>query len=114
MKQKQSQKQKGLKMANKISIMAASAFYNNQKFSLSNTYVNNNQMFLHGNKILWKDESGAICFSLCGWDTLTTCARLRAAGIAINHKKGKLFYNDIAISDCESYRINDDNTITKL
>ena len=101
-------------MASIISTKAASAFYNNQKFSLSNTYVNNNQMFLHNNKILWKDESGAICFSLCGWDTLTTCARLRAAGLKINHKRGILYYNDIAISDCESYRINDDDTITQL
>ena len=101
-------------MASIISTKAASAFYNNQKFSLSNTYVNNNQMFLHNNKILWKDESGAICFSLCGWDTLTTCARLRAAGLKINHKRGTLYYDDIAISDCESYRINDDDTITQL
>lgn len=101
-------------MASIISMKAASAFYNNQKFSLSNTYVNNNQMFLHNNKILWKDESGAICFSLCGWDTLTTCARLRAAGLKINHKRGQLYYDNISISDCESYKINDDDTITQL
>lgn len=101
-------------MASIISTKAASAFYNNQKFSLSNTYVNNNQMFLHNNKILWKDESGAICFSLCGWDTLTTCARLRAAGLKINHKRGKLYYDDIAINCFDSYKINQDDTITQL
>jgi len=101
-------------MASIISTKAASAFINDYNFNLSNTSVYNKAMYLHNNKILWKDESGAICFSLCGWDTLTTCARLRAAGLKINHKRGKLYYDDIAISDCESYKINDDDTITQL
>lgn len=101
-------------MANKISTKAAAAFLNNYNFNLSNTSVYNKAMYLHNNKILWKDESGAICFSLCGWDTLTTCARLRAAGLPINHKRGQLYYDDIAIIAWESYKINDNDTITQL
>lgn len=95
-------------MASIISTKAASAFYNNQKFSLSNTYVNNNQMYLHNNKILWKDNaSGKKYFCLCGWDTHTTCERLRAAGLPINHKRGKLYFDNQQIDDCKVYLIDD-------
>ena len=101
-------------MANIISTKAAAAFLNNYNFNLSNTNVYSKAMYLHNNKILWKDENGAICFSLCGWDTLTTCARLRAACLPINHKRGKLYYDDIAINCFDSYKINQDDTITQL
>ena len=102
-------------MANKITLNAVNAFYKNYDFAQSNTTVHNGVMRLWGNKILWKDsKSGAICFSLCGWDTHTTCERLRGAGLPINHKRGELYYDDIAINDCACYQINDDNTITQL
>lgn len=92
-------------MANKISMAAANAFNNGGNFHLSNTAVFDNKMLLWGNRILWKDSNGATCFSLCGWDTKTTCERLRAAGLPIHHKKGQLYFGDYAINDCACYVI---------
>lgn len=101
----------------KISTKAAYAFYNNQDFSLQNTFVavndNYTSLYLHNNKILRKDKSNTY-FCLCGWDTKTTCERLRACGLPIKHKNKQLYYDDIAIDDYHMYKINQDNTITQL
>lgn len=102
----------------KISKKASNAFNNNQQFYLQNTcvFVDNKKtsLLLHGNKILWRDNNNNLYFCLCKWDTKTTCERLRACGLNINHKKRQLYYNDIAINDSSIYKINNDNTLTQL
>lgn len=99
-------------MANIISTKAINAFNNCVDFQLSNTAVvnfeNTTRLLLWGNRILWKDNaSGKKYFCLCGWDTHTTCERLRAAGLPINHKRGKLYFDNQQIDDCKVYLIND-------
>lgn len=99
-------------MANKISSQAVAAFNGNYDFNLSNTcvsnYNNTTNLLLWGNRILWKDNaSGKKYFCLCGWDTHTTCERLRAAGLPINHKRGKLYFDNQQIDDCTIYQIDD-------
>lgn len=92
-------------MANKISTNAAACFIAGKTFNQSNTCVNDNAMYLWGNKIIWKDDKGVVCFSLCGWDTHTTCERLRACGLPIYHKRGVLCYDNLEIDDCAKYMI---------
>ena len=62
----------------KISKSIANAFKNGERRSISNTVTDNNEVLLHGNRIMWKNDSGDICLSMCGWDTPTTRERLNA------------------------------------
>lgn len=75
-----------------ISKEAAEAFINGRNFKKSNTVVKDNVMYLFGNKIAWK-EKGFTFFSLCGWDTRTTCDRLSGLGIYITHRNSIPYYN---------------------
>lgn len=99
-------------MANKLSSQAVAAFNCNNNFHQANTAVvvddKTTRFLLWGNRILWKDNaSGKKYFCLCGWDTRTTCERLRAAGLPINHKRGKLYFDNQQIDDCTIYQIDD-------
>ena len=74
----------------KISIEIAKAFINDKKKIVGNTYTENGEIFLHNNKIAWWESTGKyyskgshidsnsvhLCFSMCGWDTVTTRERL--------------------------------------
>ena len=88
-----------------ISTKSAQALRNNTEYKNNNTQVYNNAMFLHGNKIAWI-EGARLYYCLCGWDTRTTCERLRALGIAINHRRGRLFCDDKAINDTDTFYID--------
>lgn len=87
-----------------ISEKSAQALRNGTEYKNNNTRVYNNAMFLHGNKIAWTD-GGRLYYCLCGWDTRTTCERLRALGIAINHRRGRLFCDDKAINEYDIYSV---------
>ena len=74
----------------KVSIEIAKAFINDKKKIVGNTYTENGEIFLHNNKIAWWESTGKyyskgshidsnsvhLCFSMCGWDTVTTRERL--------------------------------------
>ena len=62
----------------KISKSIANAFNKGERRSISNTVTDNNEVLLHGNRIMWKNGGGDICLSMCGWDTPTTRERLNA------------------------------------
>lgn len=85
-----------------ISKEAADAFINGRNFKKSNTVVKDNAMYLFGNKIAWK-ENGFTFFSLCGWDTRTTCDRLSGLGIYITHRNRTPYYNGEPIDIDEVY-----------
>ena len=96
-------------MSSIISTRSAQAFNCGHDFKLANTEVYKGTMYLHGNKIAWRDSNGNVCFCLYGWDTQTTRARLRAIGLPINHKQGQLYYADIKINDEDEYNTEDLN-----
>jgi hypothetical protein len=92
----------------KISIEIAKAFINDKKKTVGNTYTENGEIFLHNNKIAWWESTGKyyskgshidsnsvhLCFSMCGWDTVTTRERL-------NTLFYELFKNDL--SQCKHF-----------
>lgn len=116
---KSTNKKKGLVMY-KISSNAANALWQSCKYQNANTCVfvnddNKSVLLLWGHRIAWKITHNTIGFSLCGWDTRTTCERLRACGVPINHKKGVLCCGNVEIDDCTPYSFNvDTNEIKKL
>jgi len=62
----------------KISKSIANAFKNGERRSIGNTVTDNDEVLLHGNRIMWKNDSGDLCLSMCGWATRTTRERLNA------------------------------------
>ena len=69
----------------KVSIEIAKAFINDKKKTVGNTYTENGEIFLHNNKIAWWENNHPsenlsnnihLCFSMCGWGTVTTRERL--------------------------------------
>lgn len=88
-----------------ISTKSAQALRNNTQYKNNNTQVYDNKMFLHGNKIAWI-QNNRLYYCLCGWDTRTTCERLRACGIKINHRRGRLFCDDKAINEYDTFYID--------
>lgn len=88
-----------------ITRKAKDAFLYGLTFKQSNTTVKNNALFLHGHKILWKNERGNFCFCLCGYNTLTTRERLKAF-LPIKVKRGKLYWDNIEINAKDAYELS--------
>lgn len=93
-----------------ISKESAQAFWAGRGYKKNNTAVLSGcldngkpEMLLWGNKIAWQDLQGNLCFCLCGWDSKTTCERLRALGLPIWHKRGGLYCGDDLIESRGQY-----------
>lgn len=86
-------------MTNKISRDAAHAFHAGRNFKRSNTQVSvdsngDTGLFLHGNCIAIKKNYGQIFIQTCGWNTVTTRARLNAIhGVHVQQKNWILYLN---------------------
>ena len=99
-------------MARKISELACRAFYNREKFKLSNTEVtvsdNVVKLRLWGNTIA-KISENEIWFTLAGWDTVTTFDRLRAVGVPLRKRNGYIYVGDKdrKINSYDWYKLKD-------
>jgi hypothetical protein len=72
-----------------------SAFLDGKSASLGNTYTDGKSLFLHRNKIAYK-EDGKLFISTCGWNTMTTKDRLNGIpGVRLHTAKGQLFLNGL-------------------
>lgn len=86
---------------------------NTKVFRQDGFYTDNRPMILslHDNNIAKLYDDGMLYVSCAGWDTRTTCERLRALGVKIWHKKGQLMIGDIAINSYDWYKINEKGEI---
>lgn len=85
-------------MARKITTQAVTAFMNGGNFKGSNTEVVTEDgytyMYLHGNNIAIKGDTGGIAIRTCGWQSNTTKERLNAIpGVSISQKQGVWYLN---------------------
>ena len=93
----------------KISRDAATASRAGQDFKRQNTevYTDNHgesSLLLWGNRIAWtSDGRKTLNVNQCGWDTATTNTRLRALGVAIEHRRTKLYINGHPAIDTGTY-----------
>lgn len=93
----------------KISRDAARAFRAGERFRRQNTTVytdmaGESSLFLWGNRIAWtSDNRTKLNINQCGWDTATTNTRLRALGVAIEHRRTKLYINGQPADDEQTY-----------
>lgn len=96
-------------MRRKISKLASNAFYNREKFKLSNTEVKvlptgEVELRLWGNLIALR-EYNKTYFTLAGWNTVTTRERLNGIGVNITSRQGIPYYKGQPISDSNWYEI---------
>ena len=92
-------------MTRQIDFLAAQAFYSGRSWHLSTTRVAAGEMYLHGHKIA-RLVDGVLYICLCGWNTLTTRARLNALdGVNLKQIKGKPYLNGEEISATEWVRV---------
>lgn len=104
----------------KISEQAAKAFYEGRPFKKDNTEVYITQegtvaMKLFGNVIAWTRKerrtgiTQALCFSFCGWNTVTTRDRLNALGVRVRTERGNIRWmfnrdrQEVIINDTATY-----------
>lgn len=72
----------------------ARAFLEGKPASAARTMTDGRAMFLHGHKIAWRDDDGALVVSLAGWGTVTTRDRLNTLfrlanlGAGVYQRKG--------------------------
>lgn len=88
---------------------AARAFKRGDNYKNTNTWVfidqhGESNLLLWGNRIAWtSDNRQKLNVNQCGWDTTTTNKRLRALGVDVCHKRGKLYINGQPASDTDTY-----------
>ena len=93
----------------KISRDAATAFRAGKDFKRQNTevYTDNHgesSLLLWGNRIAWTTNGRkTLNVNQRGWDTTTTNTRLRALGVAIEHRRTKLYINGRPAIDTDTY-----------
>ena len=93
----------------KIDEQVRAAFLTGSNVKLSNTQIEDNMLFLHGNKIAHLHDNGFIYITLAGWNTQTTRARINAIlprGYVLKSKNGQPLLNGIEINASEWYRVD--------
>ena len=104
----------------KVTQEIATAFKNYKKCTISNTMTDGQAVYLHGNKIVWRDPEsfGGVMVSMCGWPTPTTRERINGillelgADVGIsqrNHQQGFVYPDGSfePIDDSKAYSIFD-------
>jgi hypothetical protein len=75
----------------------ARAFLEGKPATAARTVTDGQAVFLHGHKIAWRDDDGALVVSLAGWGTVTTRDRLNTIfrlanlGAGVYQRKGEQF-----------------------
>lgn len=89
----------------KVTEQIAKAFHQGESKTVGNTSTSNGEVFLHGNKIIRKNESGEIWFTFAGWDSNVTKERLNGIlGIGAYHKNRVLYIGNHEIETNRWYR----------
>jgi len=52
------------------------AFYRGKPARAARTHTDGQTVWLHNNRIAWRNDHGDICFTLAGWATTTTRERI--------------------------------------
>lgn len=77
-----------------ITRQSIESLFAGENFSLDNTRVDENTLYLHGSPIIQIREDG-VWIQTAGWDTTTTKERLNGLPkVRVYHKKGQLHLND--------------------
>jgi len=78
----------------KITEQTVNAFKWGTEFSSSNTRTDGKSIWLHGNRIAWKDSGGDLWIDSCGWNSNTTRERLNGLdGVRVITKQGQMYLN---------------------
>ena len=87
----------------KVSKVVGQAFINGEVKKMGNSHTDGKSLFLHNNRIAWKDGN-KIKMTLCGWGTVTTRERLNSlcrlldSPSGFHQSKGEQFFDNKPIS----------------
>ena len=80
------------------------AFLAGKSCYLARTRTDGTTVYLHGNRIAWREPNGDICMTLAGWGTVTTRERLNGLCELLmdkrpyNQRKNVQYFDDTEIS----------------
>lgn len=94
----------------KESATIALAFYERKSAKAKRTETDGKTVYLHGNRIAWRNDDGSISLTLAGWPTVTTRERLNAICEVFGY--GRPFHQKYGVQYHGNTPIADDNTIT--
>ena len=78
----------------KVTEQIKQAFFARQAKRVNNTFTDGDSVFLHGNEIIKRDQSGLILFTFAGWGSATTRERLRGIlNVDVYQKDHEQYYN---------------------
>tara|TARA_B000000557_G_scaffold77247_1_gene61842 strand:- start:1166 stop:1447 length:282 start_codon:yes stop_codon:yes gene_type:complete len=90
----------------KITKEIRDAFMSQQKKSIGNTFTDGQNVWLHGNKIVRRDDNGKIFATLAGWNTPTTRERVNGiTGLNFHQKNFVAMLGDSAIDPSEWFEV---------
>ena len=90
----------------KITSAIKAAFDRREPKLIGNTSTDGQSVWLHHNRILYRDNQDRIWFSLAGWPTSTTRERLKAGGVSINQVNGVQYYGPHSLNADNWYHIS--------
>lgn len=83
----------------------ALAFHDRERAKAKRTETDGKTVYLHGNRIAWRNDDGSISLTLAGWPTVTTRERLNAIcevfgyGRPFHQMGGVQYHNDTEITE---------------
>ena len=88
----------------KITQQIANAFMARKSETIGNTHTGGKSIWLHGNEIVRRNESGEIEISLAGWATVTTRERLKPF-VNVCQRKGEQYLNGKQIENLREWHL---------
>ena len=95
----------------KVTQKIANAFNRGESKTIGNTCTDGQAVYLHGNKIAERNESG-VFMTLAGWNTTTTRERLNGIAqvlgfdVSFNQKDFEPYFNGSAVSPNEWVKVS--------
>ncbi len=102
----------------KVTETIAESFYKGFKKTVSNTHTDGVNVWLHGNKIAWRNQDNSLSVTLAGWGTPTTRERINGIleTFGIHYRVGQHKHEQIIKTydnySFESLPYGDDTVIT--
>ena len=93
------------------------AFLNRKSCRRQRTITDGSAVYLHGNRIAWREPNGDISMTLAGWGTPTTRERLNGLCMLLidkrpfNQRKHEQFYHDDPIDTDQVITIHNINEV---
>ena len=91
----------------KITKQIGDAYHAGSARRIDNTETDGQSVWLHGNRIIYRDSIGRSWFTLAGWPTPTTRERLQIV-VRVHQSKHLQYWNNTELDSDRWYRVEND------